>query len=59
MDIKRRIITLERYFKPPGPSPVVVVKPGDPIPPGTRVAVINDIPKHGTFRLASGEVKRW
>ena len=43
MSYKQRISKLEAKHRPPGPAPIVVIYPGDPIPEGAEVVLVDDI----------------
>jgi len=50
---------LEKKLALPGQAPVVIIKPGDPVPAGAEVVIYDDIPKHGKIHLASGKISEW
>lgn len=41
---EKRLAKVESVFKPRFPA-VVIVEPGEPIPEGAKVVIIDDIPK--------------
>ena len=41
---RRRLAELEQALKPTG-AKVVIIDPGDPIPEGAEVVIIDDVPK--------------
>lgn len=43
-NISKRLSELERLINPE-PAPVVIIKPGDKIPEGAQVVIIDDIPE--------------
>ena len=44
--VKKRLAELERALQPTG-AKVVIIEPGDPIPEGAEVVIIDDIPEGG------------
>lgn len=43
-NINKRLAELERLFNPP-PAPVAIICPGDPVPKGAYVVIVDDIPE--------------
>lgn len=54
-----RLKKLEKKLALPGQAPVVIIKPGDPVPPGVQVVIYDNIPRHGKIHLASGKISEW
>jgi len=59
MMLRNRLKMLEKKLALPGQAPVVIIKPGDPVPAGAEVVIYDDIPKHGKIHLASGKISEW
>ena len=57
MGIKGRVEKLNKRLAPPGPSPVVIIEPGEYVSPRAQVVIIDDIPRHGKITLPSGRTR--